>query len=635
MTRLTAWVVGLAIVSGVAGGGAGSHVTAAQQRDTPAARIGGNGEISGTVISDDLPPRPIRRALVTLSGEGTARSVVTDDDGRFVVSRLPQGRFTVTARKAAYLPAAYGALRPGRPGTAIQLGRDDRAAITMTMTRGAVVSGAVTDVEGQPMPGVQVGAIAAASLARSDSTPVTTEFVTTDDRGLYRIFGLMPGEYVITATRQVLGTGQTEAPSDSHVDAILAELARRDGRAISAPTSVSSPAAPRAGVTFAPTYFPGTPMLRDATRVKVAAAEERNGLDFQAGLVRVAAISGTVSGVADLASVQLSVIVDGPRLPMQSAGNPVLTRRPDDQGRFAFGSVAPGRYRITARASRSPSQAPAESNRATITGGGGGNTSGPLSGAQGSGDYVYAVADVDVLGDDIGGISLALQPGSSFSGRVVLDASDAAAAPDLSKMQVAVSPPGGTFYSVSSGTTIGNTFGTVRPVQIRTDGTFGIDDIGPGTFTLRLNMPADLARTWRLKSAVVAGRDLLDAPLEFEPGVNLANVVLTVTDLHSELAGTLRSESGGAAPDVFVIVFPSDRALWRAGSRRMMSTRPGSDGRYSFTDLPAGNYLLATLADVDADEWHTASVLEPLAAAAVSVRITDGRKTSQDLRISK
>jgi hypothetical protein len=172
-------------------------------------------------------------------------------------------------------------------------------------------------------------------------------------------------------------------------------------------------------------------------------------------------------------------------------------------------------------------------------------------------------------------------------------------------------------------------------VPIRNDGTFAIDNIGPGTFSLRLNMPADLARTWRLRSAVTGGRDLLDAPLEFEPGVNVGSAVLTVTDLHSELAGTLKSDSGGAAPDAFVIVFPADRSLWRAGSRRMMSTRPGSDGRYSFADLPAGDYLLATLADVDGEDWQTPAVLEPVAGGAVTARVVDGRKTSQDLRIAK
>ena len=46
---------------------------------------------------------------------------VTNDQGQFAFSALPAGRFTMTASKAGYVDIAYGAKRPGRPGTPIQL----------------------------------------------------------------------------------------------------------------------------------------------------------------------------------------------------------------------------------------------------------------------------------------------------------------------------------------------------------------------------------------------------------------------------------------------------------------------------------------------------------------------------------
>jgi hypothetical protein len=89
----------------------------AQQRDTQAPAAAATGEISGTVVSAENNAEPLRRAVVTVTGGGlNPRSVLTDDAGRFNFTRLPGGTYSVTARKAAYLAAPFGAKRPGRTG---------------------------------------------------------------------------------------------------------------------------------------------------------------------------------------------------------------------------------------------------------------------------------------------------------------------------------------------------------------------------------------------------------------------------------------------------------------------------------------------------------------------------------------
>ena len=90
----------------------------------------GNGIIGGQVISDETTPRPIGRAIVRVKGNTIDdRGAVTADDGHFQVRGLPAGRFTVTVAKPGYLEIAYGATRPGVPGTAIALGPDEHADI--------------------------------------------------------------------------------------------------------------------------------------------------------------------------------------------------------------------------------------------------------------------------------------------------------------------------------------------------------------------------------------------------------------------------------------------------------------------------------------------------------------------------
>src|SRR5438874_6781174 len=93
-------------------------------RDTNIGAVAGTGSIAGVVVTDDTVTRPIRKALVTVTAGGRGAAaivVVTDDSGRFVFNALAGGRYQVTASKPGYLNASYGAARPGRPGTPVQL----------------------------------------------------------------------------------------------------------------------------------------------------------------------------------------------------------------------------------------------------------------------------------------------------------------------------------------------------------------------------------------------------------------------------------------------------------------------------------------------------------------------------------
>ena len=83
-----------------------------------------------------------------------------------------------------------------------------------------------------------------------------------------------------------------------------------------------------------------------------------------------------------------------------------------------------------------------------------------------------------------------------------------------------------------------------------------------------------------------------------------------------------------------MIVFPAARALW-SSPRRVVSTRPATDGRFSVRDLPEGNYLIAALTDVEPGQWTKPAFLEQLVAAALPIALGDGEIKRQDLRIAK
>jgi len=123
-----------------------------QQRDAPApaATPAGTGEIAGVVVSANANQQPLRRAVVTISGgANVSRSVLSDDAGRFSFIKLAAGTYSVTARKAAYLAAPYGAKRPGRSGVPIAIADGQRMSVTISMFRGAAITGMLRDPAGQ------------------------------------------------------------------------------------------------------------------------------------------------------------------------------------------------------------------------------------------------------------------------------------------------------------------------------------------------------------------------------------------------------------------------------------------------------------------------------------------------------
>jgi hypothetical protein len=101
------------------------------------------------------------------------------------------------------------------------------------------------------------------------------------------------------------------------------------------------------------------------------------------------------------------------------------------------------------------------------------------------------------------------------------------------------------------------------------------------------------------------------------------------------LTGRLQTAAGQPAPEHFVIVFSADRAHWFPGARRTRAVRPGTDGMFAVTELPAGRYLVAAVTDVEADDWQRAAFLEQLAPASVSVTVADGETARQDLQIAR
>ncbi len=555
--------------------------------------------ISGVVVGGDETHQPVRRAVVTISGGDVAvyRSTITDDAGAFSIGDLPAGGFSLTATKPAYLRATYGASRPDQPGIPLSLADGAHLTnLTITMTRGGVISGTIRDLDGQPRESSRVSAFRQLPDQRFAAAVVADS----DDRGQYRIFGLLPGAYIVVAAYKSSAMIELAAPSVDDVDATLSALEHQ--RTPDAVAATRSAPPPVSALTDVPVYFPGVSDAGAATLVRVAAGEERGDTDIAIQPARSARVSGVIVAPATaITHVKVTMRFDGPTLPIVTGQpTPDYDGQPQAAGPFSFHNVAPGHYVVWAQATDA--------------------TSGPSS----EPPAWWAAVDVQITGEDVSGLVLALKPTFSLHGRIVVDASTKATGTDLSKISIAM--PRRDQFSAEAPDRI-----FAPPTFSQQSGAFSIEGVMPGTYGLSLQgIPAGL---W-VRSAMAGDHDLLDVPLRVDPrDVSLPEVLVTLSDRHTSLSGTLQMLSAPAASAYSIVVFPADRSLWLPNARRIRLARADTAGRYVFRDLPPGNYQLAAVTDMTSDNLVDSAFLENLTSAAVAVALGEGEQKTQDFSI--
>lgn len=646
MTRRFLTLASIAVVVAIAPAAMQTQ-SQAPVRDTRATATSpkGTAELSVVVSADEPQGQPLRRVSVTIqAGELDVPNIgVTDDEGRVVFRDLAAGNYLLTAARPGYVRTYYGSALPGRgPGVAVTVLEGQRVTgVRIRMLRGSVITGTVRNTSGRPAPNQLVQAVMVRS-AGGDKRAINLEgslgTVTTDDRGVYRIFGLAPGDYLVSVPAAGLFT-QDVRPMTA------AELQWAD-KTVAAAGPVPSPATiadpPPAGgptVAYSPVYYPGTTVAAEASVVTLGPNEERGGVDFGLLLVPTARITGRVIDMDGRPQGGLALSLR----PTQPDGLDLFasllnaTGRTDPDGTFTISGVKPGSYtlsaRATPRAGADPAAPPdpAEAARqavAAMTGGGGGFTH-------------WATEDLTVQGLDVTDLTLTLRPGMTVTGKIVYEATTKTPPADLTKTALAlITAPKGTGITDLAATMTGG--GTVA-AKIAPDGTFTISGVAPGKY--RLNTPFGMVPTatasamnlmsggWTLKSVMVNGRDIADAAIDMKAGADLSGVVATFTDTPAELSGTVLDAAGRVTPNFPIVVFSTDRGYWTLGSRRVQTARPSSDGKFKVTGLPAGEYFVCAVTAVDRTEVYDPAFLEQLVPVAFKITIADGEKKTQDLRL--
>ena len=264
------------------------------------------GALNGQLLSADR--RPVARALVRVEGPGGTRDAVTDSDGAFSVRSLAPGQYVVRADVSDQMSWHFGQRAPGEPGRPISLARGQVVqGIQIVLPQGRAISGAIVDEHGEPVQGARIQAMQLRYTAGRTIAVPTGNARISDDRGRYRLWGLHPGSYLVSAFN----------------DGFVAAGDRQSA--------------------YAKTYFPGTAMVSAAVPIDLREDATANVAFTATGLSELRGVARDgdgflVSGTARLVEPRRAGTVAEPR---------VVNLKMD--GSFVFQHVPPGEYVLQVR----------------------------------------------------------------------------------------------------------------------------------------------------------------------------------------------------------------------------------------------------------------------------------------------
>jgi len=307
---------------------------------------------------------PLRGAAVTLVVSGRRSEPLaarTDATGRFAFRNVQPGSYRLIVDRTGYARQEFGQRALGRRGVALNLSPGQRMTdLLFRMTPAGVITGRVFDEQGEPVVGVMVNVLR--RVYREGRLAFEGgESDRSDDRGEYRIFNLMPGKYVVSATPMggMSGFG----------------VRRREGNDASEEA-------------YVPTFYPSVTDPETAVPVEISPGQELTGIDFTLVPQRTVRVSGRVLAAGGgRGSTQVALLPRSPRGPFRGRAREDSV---EADGTFELSGVAPGAYILAAMRHEE--------------------------------NMTYSAREaVDVGNSNVEGLTLSLAPNGTVSGKVVVE----------------------------------------------------------------------------------------------------------------------------------------------------------------------------------------------------------------------
>ena len=269
---------------------------------------GQGGVVTGRVSVEGRPAQGLRVWLTPASAadrdprSANALRAAADAEGKFRLTGVPAGTYTL-AVTGAYV------IRDSDRAKAVTVKEgQETGGIDLTLERGGVITGRVSDSGGQPLIGARVSSHAPRASNPRLNIVIPYNSAETDDRGVYRLYGLPAGRYTVSLTPRLPPGAAREAGGSASV-----------------------------------TFYPGVTDESKAEAVEVKAGGEVENVDITLGRPDdTFSVSGRV--VDEETGKPVAGVACDYAEPNQLAPTPPSGCKTDARGEFRVGRVRPGRY---------------------------------------------------------------------------------------------------------------------------------------------------------------------------------------------------------------------------------------------------------------------------------------------------
>jgi hypothetical protein len=562
----------------------------------------------GTIIKFGTG-EPISKVRVELQGGSETQATTTEPDGKFYFPNLPPGTYRITARRDGYWPAEFGQTWVSGPGQPITLAADQKIRnIEIVMTKGAVISGRITDRVGRPLVGARVRAMKPWIQENQRILRVVQEVVA-NDLGEYRLIWLLPGRYYLSATFVDFPAGtQLVINPDAPNAGVNANASRSVSRQVTSGPMNNGIAEDEV---YAPVYFPGTADSDKSIAVELRQGEEYRDADINLvptrtfhvrGLVTDMPAPGTPPGGPQPAPGPFGGQTPVRLAPQTPNGSLYATPVEPSTGRFDFPKVVTGAY---------------------------------VSYLFLNGNTIRS--SIEVRSGDVDGVFLPVTAGVDIPVRIRFEGELPKNFPSLSNLR----PTLWREPTLMNAPAMPSTF--AASLVPGTAEAF-LQNIAPGDYRIYvpplmppLNGANPVAQQpgWQgayIKSIRLGETDVLNASLRFRspPPVPLDIVVAANPGV---LTGRVFNENRELVPSAVVTVLadtPSER-LYRTDMYRVTST--DTSGRFELKGLPPGDYKIFAWENVENAAWMDPTFLDSYERRGRTLHIDEGQTSSIDLSV--